>query len=397
MSIKFSPPDISEEELLAVTETLKSGWITTGPKTRELEDELTSYTGALDTVCLNSATAGMELVLRLLEIGPGDEVITTPYTYSATAAVILHTGATPIFADVKEGSFLIDPKDVERKITSKTKAIIPVDIAGFPADYYELFQVVEDKRKYFIPNSPLQSSLGRVAILADAAHSLGAEYRGGHIGAVADFTSFSFHAVKNVTTSEGGAVTIGKVWGNRSGEMKKMLKTLSLHGQSKDALEKTYIGSWEYDIIIPGYKCNMTDMAAALGLVQLKRYRTSLLNRRAELFDLYCRELKDSGKFILPKNSAEGVTSSNHLFLLRVKDISESERNNIITDMGSRGVPCNVHYKPLPLFTAYKNLGYDMKHYPNAFNQYKSEITLPLHTSLSSEDVLYITRTLKNI
>lgn len=396
MSIKFSPPDISEEEIQAVTETLRSGWITTGPKTRELEDEVTSYTGAAETVCLSSATAGMEMVLRLLEVGPGDEVITTPYTYSATAAVILHTGATPVFADVKKGSFLIDPDEVRKKLTSKTKVIIPVDIAGVPADYRELFNIIEEMKFLFSATSPLQEKLGRVCILADAAHSLGARYRGCSIGSVADFTSFSFHAVKNVTTSEGGAVVISKIWGEEIAGIKKRLKVLSLHGQSKDALEKTYIGSWEYDIIEPAYKCNMTDMAAALGLVQLKRYRESLIDRRVTLFNLYNELLETDDRFIIPSGSDSCKTSSNHLYLLRVKNYTESGRNSLISLMGERGVPCNVHYKPLPMFTAYKNLGYRMEDYPHAYKQFQNEITLPLHTGLTDEDVMYISQMLMN-
>ncbi|QEN05573.1 DegT/DnrJ/EryC1/StrS family aminotransferase [Thiospirochaeta perfilievii] len=400
MSIKFSPPDISEEEIEAITETLRSGWITTGPKTRELEELVTDYTNSKGAVCLNSATAGMEMVLRLFDIGPGDEVITTPYTYSATAAVILHVGATPVFADVKKDSFIIDPKEIERKITSKTKAIIPVDIAGYPADYDEIFKIVRNNRVFRPKKGSYQEKLGRILVLADAAHSIGAKYKGNSIGSVADFSSFSFHAVKNVTTSEGGVVTFTNLDSRLdTNSVYKELRTLSLHGQSKDAINKIKPGSWEYDILFPGYKCNMTDLAASLGVVQLKRYRSSLSNLREEFFNLYSKKLSRDSRFILPKyiDEAEGTKSSCHLYQLRIKGLTEQERNRVILDLANKGIPLNVHYKPLPLLTCYKDLGYKMEDYPNAYNQYKNQVTLPLHTLLTRDDIELITKTLLSI
>ncbi|MBN2618083.1 MAG: DegT/DnrJ/EryC1/StrS family aminotransferase [Spirochaetales bacterium] len=392
LSIKFSPPDISDLEISEVIDTLKSGWITTGPKTRQLEIEVTKFTKSAGAVCLNSATAGMEMVLRLFDIGPGDEVITTPYTYSATAAVILHVGATPVFADVGKDSFLIDPIDIENKITEKTKAIIPVDIAGYPCDYNEIYRIVNSNSKFKPKKDTLQEKLGRILVLDDAAHSIGSIYNGTPIGSVADFTSFSFHAVKNVTTSEGGVVTYNSYINEKLNgeEVYSNLKTLSLHGQSKDALAKTQLGSWEYDILFPGYKCNMTDLAASLGLVQLKRYGESLQNRREELFNLYVKCLSKNKKFILPHFYKDDTKSSSHLFLLRIDGYTEDDRNKLIEAMGEEGIPLNVHYKPLPLFTAYKNLGYKMEDYPNSFNQYRNQVTLPLHTLLTEDDIRYI-------
>ncbi len=391
--LSFSPPDITNEEIDEVIDTLKSGWITTGPKTKELERQVQLYTESAGAVCLNSATAGMEMVLRLFNIGPGDEVITTPYTYSATAAVILHVGATPVFADVKENSFLIDPQEIKNKITDKTKAIIPVDVAGYPCDYDEIFKIVEENKKFSPKKNSLQEDLGRILILSDAAHSIGAKYKGRPVGSVADFTSFSFHAVKNITTSEGGAVTYKELPINPSVIYKK-IKTLSLHGQSKDALEKTELGSWEYDILFPGFKCNMTDLAASLGLIQLKRYREELNSRREEIFDYYINKLKGDDRFILPTYKKGNTSSSCHLFLLRIKNFKESDRNKFIVELAAKGIPLNVHYKPLPLFTCYKELGFNINEFPMAFNQYENQVTLPLHTLLTNEDLGFITETI---
>lgn len=394
--LSFSPPDITEEEISAVSEVLRSGWITTGPKTKQLEDEITEYTGSNGCVCLNSATAGMEMVLRLFNIGEGDEVITTPYTYSATAAVILHVGATPVFADVKPGSFNIDPQEIERKITERTKAIIPVDVGGYPCDYDEIYSVVTRNNKYNPAKDTLQENLGRILVLADAAHSIGAMYKGTPVGSVADFTVFSFHAVKNVTTAEGGAITFRDLPFDTS-RLYSKLRTLSLHGQSKDALKKTELGSWEYDIFFPGFKCNMTDISAALGLVQLHRYKNELKERREEIFRLYRDKLNSDNRFILPDYKDDNTVSSCHLFMLRIKGIAEAERNRIIKTLAKKGIPLNVHYKPLPLLTCYKDLGYRMDDYPNAYNQYKNQITLPLHTLLTNEDIDLITDSLLNI
>lgn len=395
MPINFSPPDITSEEIEEVIDTLKSGWITTGPKTKELEKEITCFTGSAGAVCLNSATAGMEMVLRLFEIGPGDEVITTPYTYSATAAVILHVGATPVFADVKPDSFLIDPEQIKKKITSKTKAIIPVDIGGYPCDYDSIFEIVKNNTLFNPKKDSYQSKLGRILVLADAAHSIGAKYKGQNIGDVADFSSFSFHAVKNITTSEGGVVTFSRTMADPDLIYTK-IRTLSLHGQSKDALAKTEVGSWEYDILFPGYKCNMTDLAASLGLVQLRRYKKSMQNRREIVFEKYREALKQDKRFILPEYKNDLTKSSCHLFLLRINNFSETERNQLIKTLAEKGIPLNVHYKPLPMLTCYKDLGYNIADYKNAFNQYQNQITLPLHTLLEDEDITLITTSLLN-
>lgn len=393
LSISFSPPDITEEEINEVIDTLRSGWITTGPKTKELEKQVKEFTNSKGAVCLNSATAGMEMVLRLFDIGIGDEVITTPYTYSATAAVIIHTGATPVFADVIPGSFLIDPVEIQKKITEKTKAIIPVDIGGYPCDYDEIFRVVKENSLFTPKKNTYQEKLGRILVLSDAAHSIGAFYKGRIIGSVADFSSFSFHAVKNVTTSEGGVVTFNNCLDNPV-EIYTQLRTLSLHGQSKDALAKTEPGSWEYDILYPGYKCNMTDIAASLGLVQLKRYRTTLKNRREEIYKEYIELLKNDKRFILPIHEKENTKGSYHLFQLRIDGYSEIERNNLIKKLGKMGIPLNVHYKPLPLMKCYMDRGYKMEDYPNSYRQYQNQVTLPLHTLLTRDDIQTITTAL---
>lgn len=394
--LSFSPPDISEEEIAAVADTLRSGWITTGPRTKKLEDEITEYTKSSGSVGMNSATAGMEMVLRLFGIGKGDEVITTPYTYTATAAVILHVGATPVFADVKPGSFNIDPREIKKKITEKTKAIIPVDVGGFPCDYDEIYEVVKNNNSFHPAKGTLQETLGRILVMADAAHSIGALYKGQPVGSVADFTVFSFHAVKNITTAEGGVVTFRELPVDSSVIYTK-LKTLTLHGQSKDAFKKSELGSWEYDILFPGYKCNMTDITAAIALVQLKRYKNELIKRREDIFRSYCRKLNKDSRFILPVHETEDTAGSWHLFMLRIDGISESERNRVVKELAAKGIPLNVHYKPLPLLTCYKDLGYIMDDYPNAYSQYRNQITLPLHTLLTEEDIELISDSLLKI
>lgn len=383
-TISFSPPDITQEEVNLVADALLSGWITTGPKTKLFEQRLSEYSGTNKTVCLNSATAAMELTLRLLGIGPGDEVITSAYTYTASASVIFHVGAKIIMIDTQKDSVEMDYDALASKITSKTKAIIPVDIAGVMIDYDKLYSVINSKKHLFTPSNDLQKKIGRITIVADAAHSVGAKYKGQLNGTVADFTCYSFHAVKNLTTAEGGSVTWNKTLGLNDEEIYKGFQLLSLHGQNKDALAKSKLGSWEYDIIYPAYKCNMTDIVAAVGLVQLERYE-SLLARRREIVALYDQEMDKLGVTHL-----DHTESSVHLYLIRVPNITIEERNKIIELMAEKGVACNVHYKPLPMMTAYKNLGFDIKEYPNAYDYYHNIITLPLHTLLTNEDVYYI-------
>lgn len=387
-NIPFSPPDITEEEISLVGDALRSGWITTGPKTKEFERQIAEYCNTEKAVCLSSNANCQEMILRVLGIGPGDEVITSAYTYTASASVIAHVGAKIVLVDTKEDSYEMDYEKLEEAITENTKVIIPVDIAGVPCDYDKIFEIVERKKNLFKPKNDLQKVFGRVIVAADAAHSFGATYKGKKIGSVADFTSFSFHAVKNLTTAEGGALT----WTNKEGldneELYKQFMLWSLHGQSKDALSKTKLGAWEYDIVFPGYKCNMTDISAAIGLVQLKRY-DNLLKRRKEIVELY-KKLLDKENIEIIKHQTEEKESSRHLLLTRVKGISEEERNEIIFKLAELGISSNVHYKPLPMHTAYKNLGFNIKDYPNAYNQYKNEITLPLHTLLTNEDVEYI-------
>ncbi|OUS69946.1 capsular biosynthesis protein [Paenibacillus sp. MY03] len=386
--IPFSPPDISEAEIEEVIKTMKSGWITTGPRTKLFEKKIAEYIGVSKAVCLNSATAAMELTLRILGVGPGDEVITSAYTYTATASVIAHVGAKIVLVDTSPDTFEMDYAKVEDAITEKTKVIIPVDIAGRMCDYETLFGVVERKKGIYNAGNDIQSSFGRVIIMADAAHAFGAERNGLKCGQVADFTCFSFHAVKNLTTAEGGAV----VWREKDaidGEwLYKQFMLYSLHGQSKDALAKTQVGSWEYDIVYPAYKCNMTDIMAAIGLAQLKRYE-QMLKRRKELIEKYESLLISSGIECMKHYSAES-SSSGHLYLVRVPGINENERNQIVANMAERGVACNVHYKPLPMLTAYKKMGFNIADYPNAFEMYQNEITLPLHSMLSNEDIEYV-------
>ena len=391
--IQFSPPDITEEEIQAVSDTLRSGWITTGPKTKQFEKEIAEYCGVNKAICLNSATAGLELVLRLFGIGEGDEVITTPYTYTATASTILHTGAKVVFADVLPGSFNIDPESVAKAITSKTKAVIPVDIAGIPCDYDKLKNVLEEKKSLYNPKKgTLQETLCHPLLLADAAHSFGAEYKTcdgwKKSGALADFSVFSFHAVKNLTTAEGGAVTF-----NCDDEVYRQLQLLSLHGQSKDALAKMKAGSWRYSIELPGYKCNMTDIAAAMGLVQLKRY-PAMLARRKEMFDLYKKSFAADDRFILPQES-ENFKSSYHVYTLKIRNADEAVRDEIIAKCAENGVACNVHFIPLPMHPFYHGLGYKIEDYPNAYDMYKNEISLPVHTLMSDDDIAYVANTIK--
>lgn len=394
-NIPFSPPDITDLEINEVLKTLKSGWITTGPKTKELERKIANFVGTEKAVCLNSATAAMELTLRILGIGPGDEVITSAYTYTASASVIEHVGAKIVLIDTAPDSFEMDYSKLEDAINEKTKAIISVDIAGKMCDYDTLFNIVERKKSLFKSNNKLQEKFNRVIIMADAAHAFGAERKGRKCGGVADFTCFSFHAVKNLTTAEGGAV----VWPNDrdldNDWLYQQFMLYSLHGQSKDALAKTQKGAWEYDVVYPAYKCNMTDIMASIGLIQLDRYE-GLLERRKEIIELYDQELLPLGIKSLQHFDME-YASSGHLYLIRIPGISEEVRNEIIIKMAQAGISCNVHYKPLPMLTAYKKLGFDIKDFPNAFNQYANEITLPLHTLLCDEDVEYVIGNIKKI
>lgn len=393
MRIEFSPPDISQLEIDEVVDTLKSGWITTGPKTKRLEQELSVFTNTDKTVCLNSATAAMELTLRLLGVGAGDEVITCAYTYTASASVIHHVGAKIVLVDCNKEDKFMDLDALENTITEKTKVIIPVDLAGKPCKYDEIFEIVERKKSLFKPNNKLQEKIGRVIVMADAAHSLGAVYKGKPSGSIADFTCFSFHAVKNFTVAEGGSVTWNRNLGLNDDEIYREFQLLSLHGQSKDALSKTKLGSWEYDIVAPNYKCNLTDIASGIGLAQLKRY-PSLLKRRFEIVERYNKGFE--GTRIKPFiHFEEDRKSCCHLYIVNIEGASEEDRNEIIVKMAERGIATNVHYKPLPMHTAYKNLGFDIKDYPNAFDNYKSEITLPLHTLLTDEQVDYIIENLK--
>mgnify|MGYP000942042003 FL=1 len=395
MNIPFSPPDITDIEINEVIDTLKSGWITTGLKTKLFENKIAEYTHTAKAVCLNSATAAMELTLRLLGVGPGDEVITSAYTYTASASVIHHVGAKIVLIDTAPDSYEMDYNLLEQAITERTKVIIPVDIAGVMCDYERLFTVVENKRSSFKAKNELQKAFGRVIVMADAAHSFGATYKGKQSGEVADFSCFSFHAVKNLTTAEGGAVTWRDIPGINNEEIYKQFMLLSLHGQSKDALAKTKTGAWEYDIIFPGYKCNMTDLCASIGLGQLKRYK-EILEKRKQLVELYDQLLAACDVNIL-QHYGKDFLSSSHLYLVRLNGKDEMYRNNVIKKMAEQGIATNVHYKPLPMHTAYKNLGFAIKDYPNAFDLYKNEITLPLHTLLTAEEVGYVIKTLKDI
>ena len=394
-NIPFSPPDISDGEINEVIDTLRSGWITTGPKTKELERRLSEFTNTPKTVCLNSATAALELTLRVLGIGKGDEVIVPAMTYTASCSVIYHVGAKAVIVDIAEDSHEMDYDALADAITENTKAVIPVDLAGIPCDYDRIFEVVENKKHLFKANSEYQEKLGRVAVVADGAHALGSTYKGKKIGSVADFTTFSFHAVKNFTTAEGGSVTWKQNENFDNEELYREYQIYSLHGQTKDALAKTKAGSWEYDIVIPGYKCNLTDIAASIGLVQLDRY-PKLLERREDIISQYNKGFEGT-RITALSHSSEDYRSCGHLYITHVEGATFEQRGEIIVKMAERGISCNVHYKPLPLLTAYKNLGFDIENYPNAYNYYVKEITLPLHTRLSDEDVAVIIENFKEI
>ena len=387
-NIPFSPPDMTEAEVKEVSEAILSGWITTGPRTKELEKQIAAYVGVNKAVCLNSQTACAEMALRVLGVGEGDEVIVPAYTYTASASIVCHVGAKLIFVDVQQDCLEMDYDAVEAAITPKTKAIIPVDLAGVPCDYDRLMNIVESKRDIFHAANDIQKALGRIAICADAAHSFGASKKGQMVGSIADFSSFSFHAVKNFTTAEGGALTWKSIPGIDDDELYRQVQLFSLHGQSKDALAKTKLGAWEYDIIGPWYKCNMTDIMAALGLVQMKRY-PQMLQRRKEIIQRYDQALKAIGVEVL-NHYSETHQSSGHLYITRIPNITTEQRQNIIEQMAERGIATNVHYKPLPMMTAYKNMGFDIQHYPNAYAHFANEITLPLHTRLTDEEIEYI-------
>ena len=398
MKIPFSPPDIGEAEIAQVADTLRSGWITTGPKTKELERQVASFCHTSRAVCLNSATAAMELTLHQLGIGPGDEVITCAYTYTASASVVCHVGAKLVLVDCCKPSdggsdcYQMDYDALERAITPRTKAIIPVDLGGVVCDYDRIFEIVERKKALFTPSdNKIQQALGRVAVMADAAHAFGAQWHGRMCGEIADFTCFSFHAVKNFTTAEGGAATWRDLPGIDNEEIYKNYMLLSLHGQSKDALAKTQLGAWEYDIVMPGYKCNMTDIMAAIGLAQMQRY-PDLLARRRQIITRY-NQVMDTLPVSYLRHYGEDFASSGHLYLVRLNGRDEQFRNDFIVKMAEREIATNVHYKPLPMHTAYKKLGFDIKDYPNAFAMYRNEVTLPLHTLLTDEQVEFLLET----
>lgn len=395
MNIPFSPPDISEEEIREVVDVLRSGWITTGPKTKEFEKTIAEYCGTSRAVCLNSATACMEMTLRILGIGEGDEVITSAYTYTASASVVSHVGAKLVLVDTAPDSYEMDYEKLEKAITEKTKAIIPVDLAGIPCDYNKIFEVAERKKNCFQAHTKIQEAVGRIIILADAAHAFGAKRNEIRTGRLADFTSFSFHAVKNLTTAEGGAVTWREIPGIDSDEIYKKYMLLSLHGQSKDALSKTQLGAWEYDIIGPYFKCNMTDIMAAIGLAQFRRY-PGLLQRRKEIIQEYENAFQELPVSTL-KHFCREYQSSGHLYLVRLEGKDRGQCNRIISEMAEQGIAANVHYKPLPLLTAYKNMGFNINEYPNAYKLYENEITLPLHTKLTDLNVDYIIHTFSKL
>ena len=388
MKIPFSPPDITEAEIEQVAEALRSGWITTGPKTKELEREVADLYGTNRAVCLNSQTACAEMTLRLLGIHEGDEVITCAYTYTASASVVCHVGAKLVLIDTQEDSLEMDYNKLAEAITEKTKVIIPVDLGGVPCDYDRIFSIVEEKKKLFHPANKLQEAIGRVIVMADAAHAFGATWHGKPVGSIADFSNFSFHAVKNFTTAEGGAVAWRDIEGIDNEEIYHQYQLLSLHGQSKDALAKTQLGAWEYDIIGPWFKCNMTDVVAGIGLAQMKRYK-ALLARRKEIISRYDAAFKPLDIEVLDHYNEEHQ-SSGHLYITRIPGITLEQRHEIIVKMAEKGVACNVHYKPLPMMTAYKNMGFDIKDYPNAYKRFENEITLPLHTKLTDEEVEYV-------
>ena len=387
-NVPFSPPDMTEAEIAEVSEALRSGWITTGPRTKEFERLISMCCQTEKSVCLNSATACMELILRVLGVGPGDEVITSAYTYTASASVICHVGAKVVLVDTAPGSFEMDYEKLSQAITEKTKVVIPVDLGGIICNYDKVFAAVRSRKESFRPSNAIQKAFGRVIVLADAAHAFGARRNGKMCGEIADFTSFSFHAVKNLTTAEGGALTWRPIPGIDNEWLYKQFQLLSLHGQNKDALAKTQLGAWEYDIVAPNFKCNMTDIMAGIGLAQLKRY-PELLYRRRQIIAHYDEALKGLNVEVLD-HYGDDHSSSGHLYLTRLPDKDVAFRNDVIVKMAERGIACNVHYKPLPMMTAYKALGFDISNYPNAYDQYRNEVTLPLHTRLSDEEVEYV-------
>ena len=395
MLIPFSPPDITEAEIAEVVDTLKSGWITTGPKTKQFEKEIASFCHTEKAVCLNSATACLEGILRLLGIGAGDEVITSAYTYTASASIVCHVGAKLVLVDTAPGSCEMDYEQLAEKITEKTKAIIPVDLAGVVCDYEKIYEIVNEKKAMFRPAYKVQEAMGRIAVIADASHAFGAMRKGKMCGEIADFTAFSFHAVKNLTTAEGGAVTWREIPNYSSDEIYRFFMLYSLHGQTKDALSKTKVGQWEYDILLPGYKCNMTDIMAAIGLAQLRRY-PSMLERRKHIVSMYNKALENMPVRVL-NHYDDDHQSSGHLYLVYMLGKSAEERNRIIERMAEKNVATNVHYKPLPLLTAYKNLGFKIEDYPNAYDLYKCEITLPLHTKLTDEQAERVINTFVDV
>lgn len=395
MLIPFSPPDITDAEIAEVVDTMKSGWITTGPKTKQFEKEIASFCHTEKAVCLNSATACLEGVLHFLGIGAGDEVITSAYTYTASASIVCHVGAKLVLVDTAPGSCEMDYEQLAEKITEKTKAIIPVDLAGVVCDYEKIYEIVNEKKAMFRPANKVQEAMGRIAVIADASHAFGAMRKGKMCGEIADFTAFSFHAVKNLTTAEGGAVTCREIPNYSSDEIYRSFMLYSLHGQTKDALSKTKVGQWEYDILLPGYKCNMTDIMAAIGLAQLRRY-PSMLERRKHIVSMYNKVLENMPVRVL-NHYDDDHQSSGHLYLVYMLGKSAEERNRIIERMAEKNVATNVHYKPLPLLTAYKNLGFKIEDYPNAYDLYKCEITLPLHTKLTDEQAERVINTFVDV
>lgn len=394
-NVPFSPPDMSEAEITEVSEALRSGWITTGPRTKEFERLISMCCQTDRSVCMNSATACMELILRVLGVGPGDEVITSAYTYTATASVICHVGAKIVLVDTAPGSFEMDYDKLADAITERTKVVIPVDLGGVVCDYDRIFAAVESRKNLFKPINDIQRAFNRVIVLSDAAHAFGAQRHGHMCGLIADFTSFSFHAVKNLTTAEGGALTWRSINGIDDEWLYKQFQLLSLHGQNKDALAKTQLGAWEYDIVAPNFKCNMTDIMAAIGLAQLKRY-PEMLRRRRQIIEHYDEALRLCNVQVL-NHYGPHHCSSGHLYIVRLLGKDIAERNEIIIKMAERGIACNVHYKPLPMMTAYKSLGFDIDDYPSAYNQYRNEVTLPLHTRLSDDEVEYVIRNFADI
>ncbi len=393
--ISFSPPDITEAEIKLVSEALRSGWITTGPKVKELECKIADFVHTPKAVCMSSATSCMEMILRALGVQEGDEVITCAYTYTATASCIAHVGAKIVFVDTQKDCVEMDYDKLADAITERTKVIVPVDLGGIVCDYDRIFSIVESKRSLFRPANDIQKAFSRIIVMADAAHAFGSSWHGKMCGEIADFTAYSFHAVKNFTTAEGGAATWRSHEGIDDEQLYKQFQLFSLHGQNKSALAKTTLGNWEYDIIAPYYKCNMTDIMAAIGLAQFERY-PSLLRRRKEIIQRYNAGLKDCNVIVL-NHFGDDHDSSGHLYIVRMLGMDVEERNKVITLMAERGIACNVHYKPLPMMTAYKTMGYDINDFPNAYNLYRNAITLPLHTLLSDEDVDYIIDNFKDI